>query len=745
MTTHYCKFVVDVSGDNYKVPSSDLLTSKVVRVVSNPSSFEFVLHNPDGNLNDLYEMDDKIDVHMGTEDLRDRTSVSALSFDGIDDYVNAPKIATPSAFSMFCWFKRLGNSGGSANDAVHNLVNAVNGNSQNRLVVNKDGLTAQAVVYTDGVIKAASKSITNIERWHHLGAIWDGDYLYCSVDGVLSAGTAASGTLASGVSLTSIGRFSLNWYYANGIIDEVRIFNRALDASEVLDAYNGSPSATGLVAYWDFNEGGGSVAIDRSTNTNNGTITGATWVNPKIMTGLLEETENERPEYGKSILVVRGQDYLSVLAYRLARVVSPGIVNIGSILSNVVTEYAPGEYTTTNISGGVYTQTDFTVGVRTSILNVMRKLADLPTGDSFDFYLDGNNGIHWHLRGDAAYDSGVTLTGDDLRSLVVRKSVKDKKTVIHVQGARTPVEETTSTQLVVTDSVTLETNHYADDFIAEHDYLMRIKIYIQKVGTPGADLSGRVATARLGGPFGDFKAFTIREEEISTDADWYTIPIDLDTIVGTRYFIKLDKVGANSSNTYKWYGDSPAVIDTDNKALLSTNALLWTESDMDFSMKIYYGKYVEVSASSTSGPKREAVVRLPRAVDEDTAQALADRLQEIYLATSWYASFTTDAPSVELKPGDLITINEAGSGLASKAYRIERVAWEFGVRGKAEQVTIDVSALLPYESLTELSSKILEELLGATSSQLTSGDEEGAVPDRVGKSTISRSLVGYEM
>jgi len=536
MTSTYVKFVIDPDGDNYTVPASDLIRARAVRNVNTPSAFEFTIHNPAGARNDLYEMDDKVDVYIDTSD----------------------------------------------------------------------------------------------------------------------------------------------------------------------------PPTT------------------------------------KVMTGLLEEVEINRPEVGRNTLTSRGEDYLTVLAYRLGRSASQGVVNIGTVLVNLVTEYAAGEFTTTNVSGGVYTVTDFTVGTRTSLLNIMRKLAELPTGESYDFYIDGDNDIHWHLRGNAAYDSGETVDGDDIRAFSSRRSVKDKKTYIHIQGAHTPREETSQTQNTVTNSVTLETNHYADDFTAEHSYLPRVELYIQKIGNPGSDFTGRIAVAKHGDPTGDFEQFSLREEEVSTTAGWHPIPLDVDTMVGTRYFIKLDKVGADSSNTYKWYGDTPAVLDTENKALSSTNALKWDSADYDLSMKIFYGELVEVSASTATTPKREAVVTLSKSVPEDVAQALADRLLAVYLQTNWMASITADAPSAELKPGDLITLNETGSGLASKTYRMERIEWEFGARGKTETVTLDISSVLPYEELSEITSRILEELMGGGGKQLQSGDSEGAEPDRIGRSVVGRSLVGYE-
>lgn len=671
----------------------------------------------------------------------------------------------------------------------------------------------------------------------------------------------------------------------------------------------------------------------------------------KVMTGMLNEQVIARPQYGVNTLTGRGEDFLTVLSYRLARCSFPGAVDISTVLTDLITEFAAGEFTTTNVDAAGITVTDFTVGTQKSLLNIMRELAELPSGDSYDFYLDGDNDLHWHKRMDSGYDSGVTLNANNIRVFTSRRTTKDRKTFIHIQGAMEPIEETSATQDTVTDSITLNASHYADDFTAEHDYLMKLEIYIQKVGTPAKDLTGRVALSKNDSPAGDFKRFRLREEDVSSTAGWHAVTISMPTQVGQRYFIKLDKVGADVNNTYKWYGDAPAVLDTINQAQSSPSALKWTIYDADLSMKIHYGSYKEVYSSGwgcvlhmpmdggaggtafdysgseldgaitgaawttgksgqgldfeagdagdkivvphgepiddlqtftwaawvkpesigaeryvlskgnkylriqadneiqfivdcvttdadsvstttvaaatwyhivvvydhdgdkkvdiyvngteetyttetagagnvvadnatdfwvgahtdssgwvdgvvddvriynralaaaevsnlyelTKTPKREGVVRVPPGTNTTIARLLADRLIAQYLQTEFYATVTFDPPSgTELKPGDLITLDEAGDGLASKAYRLETISWEFGARGKAETVTADISAVLPHESLEELYSKLLEQLLSEYGEQLESGDEEGAEPDRVGRSTIGRSLVAYD-
>lgn len=63
-----------------------------------------------------------------------------------------------------------------------------------------------------------------------------------------------------------------------GAVDEPRIWNRALTATEVSELYyNNTVPPTGLVAEHLFNEGSGSTVLDTSGYGNNGTITGATY------------------------------------------------------------------------------------------------------------------------------------------------------------------------------------------------------------------------------------------------------------------------------------------------------------------------------------------------------------------------------------------------------------------------------------------------------------------------------------
>ena len=71
-------------------------------------------------------------------------------------------------------------------------------------------------------------------KWHFLSMTYDGSNLRSYIDGVQTAVNPVTGTLNTGGS-TNIGYYT--GYYANAYIDEVRVYNRAISASEINQLY----------------------------------------------------------------------------------------------------------------------------------------------------------------------------------------------------------------------------------------------------------------------------------------------------------------------------------------------------------------------------------------------------------------------------------------------------------------------------------------------------------------------------
>jgi hypothetical protein len=146
------------------------------------------------------------------------------------DSLNADKI------TVAAWIQASGDTGFFERifdkDFYHGFAMSVNGDWGNKLnrgklifeTSNGDGMAGRAV--DDG-------------RWHHVAASFDGKTVRCYVDGVESSRQAKKAgpigkcgwDLAIGNSVVEYGWDELMAY--DGLIDEVRIYNRALSADEI--------------------------------------------------------------------------------------------------------------------------------------------------------------------------------------------------------------------------------------------------------------------------------------------------------------------------------------------------------------------------------------------------------------------------------------------------------------------------------------------------------------------------------
>lgn len=101
----------------------------------------------------------------------------------------------------------------------------------------------------------------NANQWYTVSIAYDGSKAVMYVDGVKAA--EVSGSMVMDFSRLNLGQ---NWggydtrQYFNGRISECRVWSRALTASEIkLNLCGADANADGLLAYWKFNEGSGSI------------------------------------------------------------------------------------------------------------------------------------------------------------------------------------------------------------------------------------------------------------------------------------------------------------------------------------------------------------------------------------------------------------------------------------------------------------------------------------------------------
>jgi hypothetical protein len=87
----------------------------------------------------------------------------------------------------------------------------------------------------DAAIKG--KSIQGNE-WHYLTGTWDGKTISLYIDGELDKSGGCEGTLKSAVTAVQIGSRNGGERFLTGLVDEVRIYNRALTQGEVKSDMN---------------------------------------------------------------------------------------------------------------------------------------------------------------------------------------------------------------------------------------------------------------------------------------------------------------------------------------------------------------------------------------------------------------------------------------------------------------------------------------------------------------------------
>jgi len=145
----------------------------------------------------------------------------------------------------------------------------------------------------DSLTTVHSSSTYAINKWHHVvltigsdrnGVLYVNGSSAATFSGVFNSGGLDMFSIA--VDYDSSGGSAGNKsQYFDGKIDEVAVWNVALNAADVTALYNsgnglkasansGNYDNSGdLVGYWKFNEGTGSTLTDNTSNSNNGTLT----------------------------------------------------------------------------------------------------------------------------------------------------------------------------------------------------------------------------------------------------------------------------------------------------------------------------------------------------------------------------------------------------------------------------------------------------------------------------------------
>jgi len=109
------------------------------------------------------------------------------------------------------------------------------------------------------------------DQWQNIVVVKDSRNCYIYVNGteiIRNTGCSSDIVPATAINFRLAQGYSSGARYWNGLIDEVRIYNRALSPEEVRALYAFNPNP---VAYFTFDEGSGNTVFDKSGNSKNGT------------------------------------------------------------------------------------------------------------------------------------------------------------------------------------------------------------------------------------------------------------------------------------------------------------------------------------------------------------------------------------------------------------------------------------------------------------------------------------------
>ena len=224
----------------------------------------------------------------------------ALDFDGTNDYVYANGVATELdsdnlPLSVSAWVYP---DDGTKEQLVFGFYKRISA-FKNGPQVWFGGTDFKFAYASDSFTTVHSSSTYAINNWHHVVLTIGSDR-----DGVLYVNGSSAATFSGAFNTGGLDMFSIAVdydeteisatagdpaEYFDGKMDEVAVWNDELTSAEVTAIYNSGnmlnvssnsgnyASAINLKGYYRFNEGSGTSLQDNSSNSNTGTITGATW------------------------------------------------------------------------------------------------------------------------------------------------------------------------------------------------------------------------------------------------------------------------------------------------------------------------------------------------------------------------------------------------------------------------------------------------------------------------------------
>ena len=217
-------------------------------------------------------------------------SISALSFDGNNDVITTSADSTRADATYTYWAKFA-----SGNTDEH--VFGHGGSTKTTLLLNAGGSSNQPLLYMAGPNYTywADTPAQDDDIWHHWVVVMDSSStssckLY--IDGVIQTLSSSGQSGESDAYTTGLQIGGSGAGYAEGSITQFAVYSDLKDASFALSQYNKGIDAdwssdSNISGYWKMDSA--STVTDLSSNSNNGSVSGATLVDNAVA---LDSTSN---------------------------------------------------------------------------------------------------------------------------------------------------------------------------------------------------------------------------------------------------------------------------------------------------------------------------------------------------------------------------------------------------------------------------------------------------------------------
>lgn len=254
----------------------------------------------------------------------------ALSFDGNGDFADTGKMASALGIggnaprTISAWVYTRANTGGAPYQ--FGQLGSCNTDFSNRTIGENRWRVEYYCTYYD--------IDSSFNKWVHFTHVYENGNTKYYINGQLVLNWNHSGLNTTDVLPLTFGRWGDSTFF-NGMVDDVRLYNRAITEAEAQSIFCGVDVVNGLIGHWPFEDGTGTTATD-TIGGNHATLVGDTaWVQSDLATtdlmtsiqpDLMIRTDNETVFAGENAydnltgqtkLQFTGQDLTMIYDIRL--------------------------------------------------------------------------------------------------------------------------------------------------------------------------------------------------------------------------------------------------------------------------------------------------------------------------------------------------------------------------------------------------------------------------------------------